>query len=73
MPKFVYRCEKGHEFDALVPRYEGYEALTCEEADDDPTAKILTNDGEVLVCGRDAIRVDEKSIPSRRNPAYGIG
>jgi len=72
MPKFVYRCPKGHEFDALVPKYEGYEAVMCEEADDDPTAKILTNDGEILVCGREAVRQDHKSIPGRRNPAHGI-
>jgi hypothetical protein len=72
MPKFVYRCEKGHEFDAIVSRYEGFDTLMCEEADDDPTAKILTNDGEQLVCGRDAHRIDEKSVPSRRNPEHGI-
>lgn len=72
MPKFVYRCEQGHEFEALVPRYEGYDALMCEEQDADPTAKILTNDGEQLVCGRDAKRMDEKSVPLKRNPEHGI-
>jgi hypothetical protein len=73
MPKFVYRCPKGHEFEFIAPRFEGYETVICEEPSSSPTAKILTDDGEILVCGRKAKRdLVKSSNPARRNPEHGI-
>jgi len=73
MPKFVYKCPKGHEFEFIAPRFEGYETVMCEEPSGSPTAKILTDDGEVLVCGRKAKRdLVKSSNPARRNPDHGI-
>lgn len=71
MPTYTYNCGK-HEFELLVPRFEGSESVLCEEPDEDGKAKLLTYDGETIVCGRWATRQDDKSVPARRNPDRGI-
>jgi hypothetical protein len=73
MPKFFYRCPHGHEFERLVPRFDGHETVLCEIPDTMGRVKILEDDGiDIVVCGQDAKRQHEKSIPAKRAPYHGI-
>jgi predicted nucleic acid-binding Zn ribbon protein len=73
MPQYTYRCEEGHEFTQLVQSFVDSETRMCFQPSDNPTCKILeAGGGEHFVCGRTAYRQDDKSVPAKRNPAYGI-